>query len=56
MTDLIPDSSGHIEETGRAIRRAESAAFVTDISRKDDPEQRARDWVKATQRFTRAKF
>jgi thiamine-phosphate pyrophosphorylase len=31
---------------------ADSAAVVTDIARNADPEQRARDWVKATQRFT----
>jgi len=30
---------------------ADSAAVVTDISRNADPEQRARDWVKATRRF-----
>ena len=31
---------------------ADSAAVVTDIARNADPEQRARDWVKATRRFT----
>ncbi|HEX3495833.1 MAG TPA: thiamine phosphate synthase [Methylocella sp.] len=31
---------------------ADSAAVVTDIVRNADPEQRARDWVKATRRFT----
>jgi thiamine-phosphate pyrophosphorylase len=31
---------------------ADSAAVVTDITRNADPEQRARDWVKATRRFT----
>ena len=30
---------------------ADSAAVVTDISRNADPEQRARDWVKATRAF-----
>jgi len=30
---------------------ADSAAVVTDITRNADPEQRARDWVKATRRF-----
>ncbi len=30
---------------------ADSAAVVTDISRNADPEQRARDWVKATRGF-----
>ena len=30
---------------------ADSAAVVTDISRNSDPDQRARDWVKATRRF-----
>jgi len=33
---------------------ADSAAVVTDITRNADPEQRARDWVKATRKF--AKF
>lgn len=31
---------------------ANSAAVVTDITRNTDPEQRARDWVKATRGFT----
>ena len=31
---------------------ADSAAVVTDITRNADPEQRARDWVKATRGFT----
>jgi thiamine-phosphate pyrophosphorylase len=31
---------------------ADSAAVVTDITRNADPEQRARDWVAATRRFT----
>jgi thiamine-phosphate pyrophosphorylase len=31
---------------------ADSVAVVTDIARNADPEQRARDWVKATRRFT----
>ena len=31
---------------------ANSAAVVTDITRNADPEQRARDWVKATRGFT----
>ena len=31
---------------------ADSAAVVSDIARNADPEQRARDWVKATRRFT----
>jgi thiamine-phosphate pyrophosphorylase len=31
---------------------ADSAAVVTDIARNADPEQRARDWVKTTRRFT----
>jgi thiamine-phosphate pyrophosphorylase len=31
---------------------ADSAAVVTDIARNADPKQRARDWVKATRRFT----
>ena len=31
---------------------ADSAAVVTDIARNAYPEQRARDWVKATRRFT----
>jgi len=30
---------------------ADSAAVVTDITRNADPEQRARDWVKATRKF-----
>jgi thiamine-phosphate pyrophosphorylase len=30
---------------------ADSAVVVTDISRNADPEQRARDWVKATRRL-----
>jgi thiamine-phosphate pyrophosphorylase len=30
---------------------ANSAAVVTDITRNADPEQRARDWVKATRKF-----
>jgi thiamine-phosphate pyrophosphorylase len=30
---------------------ADSAAAVTDISRNADPEQRARDWVKAMRGF-----
>jgi thiamine-phosphate pyrophosphorylase len=30
---------------------ADSAAVVTDITRNANPEQRARDWVKATRRF-----
>ncbi len=30
---------------------ADSAAVVTDITRNADPEQRARDWVRATRRF-----
>jgi thiamine-phosphate pyrophosphorylase len=30
---------------------ADSAAVVTDITRNADPEQRTRDWVKATRRF-----
>jgi thiamine-phosphate pyrophosphorylase len=30
---------------------ADSAAVVTDITRNADPEQRARDWLKATRRF-----
>ncbi|MGH6848133.1 MAG: thiamine phosphate synthase [Methylocella sp.] len=30
---------------------ADSAAVVTDITRNTNPEQRARDWVKATRRF-----
>lgn len=33
---------------------ADSAAVVTDISRNADPEQRTRDWVKATRRFVRS--
>jgi thiamine-phosphate pyrophosphorylase len=30
---------------------ADSAAVVTDITLNTDPEQRAKDWVKATRRF-----
>jgi thiamine-phosphate pyrophosphorylase len=40
-------------ERARAVLEAgaDSAAVVTDISRNADPEQRARDWVTATQGF-----
>jgi thiamine-phosphate pyrophosphorylase len=37
--------------TGVLQAGADSAAVVTDISRNSDPDQRARDWVKATRRF-----
>jgi thiamine-phosphate pyrophosphorylase len=37
--------------TGVLEAGADSAAVVTDITRNADPEQRARDWVKATRRF-----